>query len=120
MKTALFRPLESCHWWAAGVGREATVIFHLSRSLVKGYLIADARDRQVRVATRLCTPVLSASGGSRPKPVTGPYEIIALKLPFAAWGKLRPRFMESSLICKERTNAIRTICPAYTTVSSPS
>ena len=46
-------------------------------------------------------------------PVTGSFEIIALKRSFPRWGKLTARLTESSLICKERTNAISTISPPY-------
>lgn len=35
-----------------------------------------------------------------PLPGTGPYEVIALKQPFAASGKLRPRVMEISGIAR--------------------
>jgi len=49
--------------------------------------------------------VRQITGSWRPTAGTGSHEIIALNRPFAARGKLRATFMESTLICKERTNA---------------
>jgi hypothetical protein len=37
--------------------------------------------------------VAELNRSNRPRPATSPHEILALKQPFAACGKLRPKFM---------------------------
>ncbi len=58
--------------------------------------IADGHRGQQRVATRLRTPVLSASGGSRPIPGSGGADMLAAKRSFATCGKLTRIFDKSS------------------------